>query len=81
MQPATVRLNRPDSAIPRPVGARRFSRLTAQLLANATPTGVAVNAVVFDFNSAGALVNPVGPVNVGAFVVSVNAATGAVTVQ
>jgi MSHA pilin protein MshC len=51
------------------------------LLTNATPAGVAVNAVVFDFNGAGALVNPAGPVNVGAFVVSVNAATGAVTVQ
>jgi hypothetical protein len=51
------------------------------LLTNATPTGVAVNAVVFDFNSAGALVNPAGPVNIGVFVVSVNAATGVVTVQ
>lgn len=50
-------------------------------LANVTPAGVAVNAVVVDFNSAGALVNPVAPVNVGSFVVSVNAATGAVTVQ
>src|SRR5215211_6361494 len=35
-------------------------------LANATPSGVAVNAVVVDFDSAGALVNPVAPVNVGA---------------
>lgn len=50
-------------------------------LANATPSGVAVNAVVVDFDSAGALVNPVAPVNVGAFLVSVDPATGAVTVQ
>lgn len=51
------------------------------LLSNATPAGVAVGAAVIEFRPAGDLVNPVAPFNVGPFTVTVNAATGAVTVQ
>jgi MSHA pilin protein MshC len=50
-------------------------------LANTTPSGVAVGAAVIEFSDSGALVNPVAPLNVGAFSVAVDAATGAVTVQ
>lgn len=51
------------------------------VLANATPSGVAVGAAVIEFRAAGDLLNPVAPLNVGPFSVTVNAATGAVTVQ
>jgi prepilin-type N-terminal cleavage/methylation domain-containing protein len=50
-------------------------------LANVTPRGVAVGAAVVEFSAAGDLVLPVAPVNVGAFSVTVNPATGSVTVQ
>ena len=50
-------------------------------LANVTPAGVAVGAAVIEFRAAGDLVNPVAPLNVGAFSVTVDPATGAVTVQ
>lgn len=50
-------------------------------LANATPSGVAVGAAVLEFRPNGGLLNAAGPVNVGAFAVSVDAATGAVSVQ
>lgn len=52
-----------------------------RLLASATPAGVAVGAAVVEFRTAGDLVNPVAALNVGAFSVTVDAATGAVTVQ
>jgi MSHA pilin protein MshC len=52
-----------------------------RFLANATPAGVAVGAVVVEFRASGNLVNPVAPLNVGAFSVTVDAATGAVAVQ
>ncbi|HET9446463.1 MAG TPA: GspH/FimT family pseudopilin [Steroidobacteraceae bacterium] len=52
-----------------------------RVLANVTPNGVAVAAAVIEFRPTGAPLNPAGPVNVGAFVVSVDAATGAVSVQ
>jgi len=52
-----------------------------RILANATPAGVAVGAAVIEFSPAGALVSPVGPLNVGAFSVTVDAVTGVVTVQ
>ncbi len=52
-----------------------------RLLANATPAGVAVGAAVIEFRPAGGLLNPAGPVNVGAFSVSVDTATGTVSVQ
>jgi MSHA pilin protein MshC len=51
------------------------------LLANVTPAAVAVGAAVIEFRPAGDLLNPVAPLNVGTFTVTVNAATGAVTVQ
>lgn len=51
------------------------------LLANTSPSGVAVGAAVIEFRAAGDLLNPVAPFNVGPFTVTVNAATGAVTVQ
>ncbi len=50
-------------------------------LANATPTGVAVGASVFEFRAAGDLFNPVAPLNVGAHFLTVNPATGEVIVQ
>ena len=50
-------------------------------LANATPAGVAVGAAVIEFRAAGDLVAAVAPINVGAFSVSVNSATGSVSVQ
>jgi MSHA pilin protein MshC len=50
-------------------------------LANATPSGVAVGAAVIEFRDTGELVNPVAPLNVGAFSLTVDPATGAVTVQ
>ena len=50
-------------------------------LANATPAGVVVGAAVIEFSAAGDLVLPVAPVNVGGFAVTVDAATGSVTVQ
>ena len=50
-------------------------------LANATPANVAVGAAVIEFRATGDLVNPIAPLNVGAFSVTVNSATGAVTVQ
>jgi len=50
-------------------------------LATATPTGVAVAAAVFEFRAAGDLLNPVAPLNVGTHSVTVNSATGEVTVQ
>ena len=50
-------------------------------LANAPPTGVALGAAVFEFRAAGDLLNPVAPLNVGAHSVTVNSATGEVTVQ
>jgi MSHA pilin protein MshC len=50
-------------------------------LANATPTGVAVAAAVFEFRAAGDLLNPVAPLNVGTHSVTVNSATGGVLVQ
>jgi MSHA pilin protein MshC len=53
----------------------------SRALANATPAGVAVGAAVIEFQSTGALVNPVAPLNVGAYSVTVSQATGAVTVQ
>lgn len=51
------------------------------VLAGATPNGVAVNGTVAEFNNAGALVNPIAPMNVGPFVMTINPATGTVTVQ
>ena len=51
-----------------------------RFLANATPAGVAVGAAVIEFRPDGELVNPVPPLNVGAFSVTV-ATTGAVSVQ
>jgi MSHA pilin protein MshC len=45
-------------------------------LANATPTGVAVAAAVFEFRAGGDLLNPVAPLNVGAHSVTVNSVTG-----
>ena len=51
-----------------------------RVLANATPAGVAVGATVVEFRPDGELLNPVAPLNVGAFSVTV-ATTGAVTVQ
>ncbi len=51
-----------------------------RVLANATPTGVAVGATVVEFRPDGELLNPVAPLNVGAYSVSVTT-TGAVTVQ
>ena len=50
-------------------------------LANVTPAGVAVGAAVFEFRAAGDLLNPVAPLNVGAHSVTVNSATGEVSVQ
>jgi MSHA pilin protein MshC len=50
-------------------------------LTNTTPAGVAVGAAVIEFRAAGDLVNPVAPFNVGAFSLTVDPATGAVTVQ
>jgi hypothetical protein len=50
-------------------------------LANATPAGVAVGAAVIEFRAAGDLVNPVAPLNVGSFSVTVESAAGSVTVQ
>jgi len=50
-------------------------------LANVTPTGVVVGAVVVEFRASGELVNPVGALNVGAFSVAVDSTTGSVTVQ
>ena len=50
-------------------------------LANTTPTGVAVGAAVIEFSAAGDLVNPVAPLNVGTFSLTVDPATGMVTVQ
>jgi len=50
-------------------------------LANAPPNGVAIGAAVIEFLPTGRLLNPVGPVNVGAFSVSVDPATGTVSVQ
>lgn len=52
-----------------------------RVLANATPAGVAVGAAVIEFRATGDLVNPVAALNVGAFSVTVNSATGSVTVQ
>jgi MSHA pilin protein MshC len=52
-----------------------------RVLANTTPSGVAVGAAVFEFRPDGELVNPVAPLNVGVFSVAVAATTGAVTVQ
>jgi MSHA pilin protein MshC len=52
-----------------------------RVLANTTPNGVAVGAAVIEFRPTGGLLNPAGPVNVGAFSVSVDAATGTVSVQ
>lgn len=52
-----------------------------RLLANTTPTGVAVGAAVIQFRTDGNLVDPVAPFNVGAFSVAVDSATGVVTVQ
>jgi len=52
-----------------------------RVLANATPAGVAVGAAVIEFRAAGDLVAAVAPLNVGAFSVTVNSATGSVTVQ
>jgi MSHA pilin protein MshC len=52
-----------------------------RVLANASPAGVLVGAAVIEFRPDGALVAPVAPFNVGAFSVSVDATTGAVTVQ
>ena len=51
------------------------------VLANATPAGVAVGAAVIEFRAAGDLVAAVAPLNVGSFSVTVNSATGSVTVQ
>ena len=51
-----------------------------RFLANATPAGVAVGAAVIEFRPDGELLNPVAPLNVGAFSVTV-ATTGAVAVQ
>jgi MSHA pilin protein MshC len=50
-------------------------------LANATPNGVAIGAAVIEFLPTGRPLNPAGPVNVGAFSVSVDPTTGAVSVQ
>jgi MSHA pilin protein MshC len=50
-------------------------------LAAATPAGIVVNGAVAEFNNTGALVNPIAAVNIGAFAVTIDAATGAVTVQ
>jgi len=52
-----------------------------RVLADATPAGVAVGAAVIEFRAAGDLVAAVAPLNVGAFSVTVNSATGSVTVQ
>lgn len=51
-----------------------------RVMTNAPPAGVAVGAAVIEFMPNGELLNPVAPVNVGAFSVTV-ATTGAVTVQ
>lgn len=51
-----------------------------RILTNAPPAGVALGAAVIEFSPNGELVNPVAPVSVGAFSVTV-ATTGAVTVQ
>jgi hypothetical protein len=50
-------------------------------LSTATPAGIAVGAVMYEFRPTGELVNPVAPLNVGAFSVTVNAATGVVAVS
>jgi MSHA pilin protein MshC len=50
-------------------------------LANTTPAGVVVGTTVVEFLDTGELVSPVAPLNVGAFSVTVDPATGAVTVQ
>ena len=50
-------------------------------LANTTPAGVAVGAAVIEFRDAGGLLNPVAPLNVGAFSGGSGPQTGAVTVQ
>jgi MSHA pilin protein MshC len=50
-------------------------------LANGTPAGVVVGAAVIEFRAAGDLLAAVAPVNVGAFSVTVDSATGSVTVQ
>jgi MSHA pilin protein MshC len=50
-------------------------------LAGAAPTGVVVNAAVIEFDPAGGLLNPAGPLNVGPFVVTIDPTTGAATVQ
>lgn len=52
-----------------------------RVLANATPSGVAVGSAVIEFLDTGALLNPVAPLNVGAFSVTVDPTTGAVSVQ
>jgi len=52
-----------------------------QPLANAPPAGVAVGAAVFEFRPSGVLVAPVAAVNVGAFSITSDATTGAVSVQ
>ncbi len=52
-----------------------------RVLANATPAGIAVGGAVFEFRAAGDLLNPAGPLNVGAHSVTVNSVTGEVTVQ
>jgi MSHA pilin protein MshC len=52
-----------------------------RLISNATPAGVVVGAVLFEFRPTGELLNPVAPLNVGAFTVTVNAATGTVGVS
>jgi MSHA pilin protein MshC len=50
-------------------------------LANTTPSGVAVNAAVIEFRAAGDLVNPVAPLTVGPYTVTVTSSTGLVSVQ
>jgi MSHA pilin protein MshC len=52
-----------------------------RVLSSATPVGMVVGAAVYEFQPTGELVNPVAPLNVGAFSVTVNAATGAVGVS
>jgi MSHA pilin protein MshC len=52
-----------------------------RVLANTTPSGVAVGATVIEFRPNGELLAPVAPLNVGAFSVTVDSMTGAVTVQ
>jgi MSHA pilin protein MshC len=66
-----------------PAGAWGVPVLSADRrpLANATPAGLAVGAAIYEFRPTGELVNPVVPLIVGTFSITLAANTGAVTVQ